>query len=60
MTLLLFAGQVFTGIAMDMILTHAFSLPNLLGGVFVTLGLCVNVIIDRRDRIKDGEAELEA
>ena len=59
MTLLLFAGQVFTGLAMDMILTHAFSLPNFLGGIFVTLGLCVNVIIDRRDRIKDGEAEIE-
>ena len=60
MTLLLFAGQVFTGIAMDMILTHAFSLPNLLGGVFVALGLCLNVIIDRRDRIKDAEEDVKA
>lgn len=48
MTLLLFAGQVFSGIAVDMVLTEMFSFSNLLGGVFVTAGLAQNLWADRR------------
>lgn len=57
MTLLLFAGQVFAGIAVDMFLTQSFSLSNLLGGVFVVLGLSVNVWMDRRESLKDAAAD---
>ncbi len=48
MTLLMFAGQVFAGIAIDMMLTGIFSLNNLLGGVLVTVGLVQNLWADKR------------
>ena len=59
MTLLLFAGQVFTGLAMDMVLTNMFSLPNFLGGIFVTAGLFINVFMDRRDSLEDNKRQKE-
>ncbi len=59
MTLLLFAGQVFTGLAVDMVLTGMFSLPNLLGGLFVTAGLFINVFIGRRDNLLDEKRQEE-
>jgi transporter family-2 protein len=48
MTLLMFAGQVFSAIAIDIMLTSMFSLNNLLGGIFVTAGLAQNLWADRR------------
>lgn len=49
MTLLLFAGQVFAGLGLDIALSGFFSLPNLIGGIFVTAGLIQNVWIDRME-----------
>jgi hypothetical protein len=43
MTLLLFAGQVFAGIATGTVFTGSFSLNNLLGGVCITAGLAQNL-----------------
>jgi bacterial/archaeal transporter family-2 protein len=48
MTLLLFIGQIFTGIILDIILYQAFSMSNLIGAVFATIGLCINVWLDYR------------
>ncbi len=48
MTLILFAGQVFTALIVDYILSHTFSLPNFFGGMFVLAGLFVNVWIDKK------------
>lgn len=48
MTLLLFLGQVFCGIVLDILLSGAFSLGNLLGGLCVAIGLSINVWIDRK------------
>ncbi len=48
MTLLLFSGQVFSGVVIDIILTNSFSLNNLIGGVAITLGLAQNLWIDKR------------
>lgn len=48
MTLLLFAGQVFAGIAIDAVLTGSFSLNNLIGGLAITAGLAQNLWIDKR------------
>jgi transporter family-2 protein len=48
MTLLLFIGQVFTGLLLDAALTQTFSGRNLIGGVFVAIGLSVNIWIDKR------------
>lgn len=47
MTLLIFIGQVFTGILLDFLLTHTFSQKNLIGSIFVTTGLALNVWLDK-------------
>ena len=48
MTLAMFCGQIFCGILLDILLTSAFSLRNLIGGVFVAAGLSLNLFLDRR------------
>ena len=48
LTLLMFAGQVFSGVLIDAVISGAFSSRILLGGVLVTLGLCVNLLADDR------------
>lgn len=48
MTLLLFIGQVFSGIVLDIILTSQFSTINLIGGILVTIGLTINVLMDKK------------
>ncbi|MEN6595841.1 MAG: DMT family transporter [Clostridiaceae bacterium] len=51
-TLLMFVGQVFTGVLLDALLDGAFSLQNLIGGVFVAFGLTLNLLFERRDSRK--------
>lgn len=46
-TLLMFVGQVFTGIVLDIIISGNFSLGNLLGGLCVTIGLILNLWFDK-------------
>ena len=48
LTLLLFIGQIFTGIIIDMILTGEFAVLNLVGGTLVALGLCVDLILSNK------------
>ncbi|MDR1663966.1 MAG: DMT family transporter [Clostridiales bacterium] len=48
LSILLFVGQVFSGILIDALLSGAFSVRNLIGGMLVTLGLCVNLFLDRK------------
>ncbi len=48
LSLLLFIGQVFSGIGADALLTGVFSLNNLIGGIFVTAGLVQNLWIEKR------------
>lgn len=50
-TLLMFIGQVFTGIILDIIISKTFSLGNLLGGIFVTVGLILNLWFDKNEGI---------
>ena len=50
LTLLMFIGQVFSGIGVDILLTGAFSLLNLIGGLLVTAGLIQNLWIERRTK----------
>jgi len=47
LTLLLFVGQVFAGIAIDAIIDQAFSLPIIIGGVLVGAGLCADLLLER-------------
>lgn len=48
MTLLVFIGQVFTGLGLDLFLTGRFSRRNLVGGLLVAAGLTLNLLLDRR------------
>lgn len=47
MTLLLFVGQVFAGVCIDVLLTGSFAPENLGGGLFVAAGLIFNLWVDR-------------
>lgn len=48
MTLLLFAGQVLTGVLIDVAVTQAFSQANLIGGLLVAIGMAGNLWLDQR------------
>jgi len=48
LTLLLFIGQVFSGILIDVFLSGEISARNLIGGVLVAAGLSINLLLDRR------------
>lgn len=53
MTLLIFVGQIFSGVLLDAFLLHIFSPGQLAGGLLVAAGLTLNVLSDR------GRAELK-
>jgi len=46
-TLLMFVGQVFTGVLLDALRDGAFSVANLIGGSLVALGLALNLLLER-------------
>jgi transporter family-2 protein len=48
LSLFLFIGQVFSGILIDMVISQTFSPRNLIGGIFVAVGLCINLLLDRK------------
>ncbi|NLO39995.1 MAG: DMT family transporter [Ruminiclostridium sp.] len=48
LTLLLFIGQLFTGIIIDYFNSGEFSWPKLIGGIFVLTGLSYNLFVDYR------------
>ena len=48
LTLLIFIGQIFSGILIDMVISQEFSSRNLVGGILVAIGLCVNLLLDSK------------
>jgi len=48
LTLLVFVGQVFTGILLDALLDGAFSIRIFVGGILVAAGLGTNLLMDRK------------
>ena len=48
LSLLLFVGQVFSGLVVDALIAQAFSPRNLIGGVLVAAGLCANLVLEKR------------
>lgn len=56
-TLLMFVGQVFTGIVLDIIISHTFSLGNLLGGLCVAIGLILNLWFDKENASDNAVSE---
>jgi transporter family-2 protein len=51
LTLLFFIGQVFSSVIIDAVIAKSFAPYNLIGGVLVTAGLLVNVLVDRKRRV---------
>lgn len=48
MTLTIFVGQVLAGLLLDMALTQSFPVHTMIGGLFVLVGLSLNLLLDRR------------
>jgi len=48
LTLLVFIGQVFSGVLIDMVISQEVSIRNIIGGIFVAAGLCLNLLFDKR------------
>ena len=49
MTLLSFIGQVFTGIVLDLLIGNGFSKQIFIGGMFVVVGVLVNMFADKKE-----------
>lgn len=47
-TLLMFVGQVFTGVLIDALMDGALSTANIIGGTLVATGLALNLLFERR------------
>ncbi|GIM32806.1 DMT family transporter [Paraclostridium bifermentans] len=52
LTLLLFVGQLFTGIILDFILSGKISIWQVVGGILVIVGLSYNLYVDRVEEIE--------
>lgn len=48
LALCLFIGQVGAGLAVDFVIDRVFAPHNMIGGTLVALGLCLNVLIDKK------------
>jgi len=52
LTLLIFIGQIFSGVLADIVISQEVSVRNMIGGIFVTAGLCLNLLMDHRNKQK--------
>ena len=50
LTLLSFIGQVFAGIALDLLVGNGFSQQTFIGGSFVVAGVLLNMLTDRKEK----------
>jgi len=48
LTLIIFIGQLFTGILLDYFTLHILSIGKIIGGILILLGLAINSTIDKR------------
>jgi transporter family-2 protein len=55
LSLLIFIGQIFTGIIIDIVISGELSYRSLIGGILVATGLCINLFLDRRQRTRLSE-----
>ncbi len=53
LSILLFIGQVFSGVLIDSILVGEFVMVNLIGGMIVSAGLCADMIITKKTEKMD-------
>lgn len=55
-TLLIFVAQLFTGVALDWLISRQFPLSKIIGGLIVVAGLAYNLHIDFNDsKVTDNE-----
>ncbi len=52
LSVLMFIGQVFFGIVIDSIITNQIATINLIGGVIITFGLCIDTLINNNAKIE--------
>ncbi|BCN29452.1 DMT family transporter [Anaeromicropila herbilytica] len=52
LTLLIFIGQLFVGIAIDYFILQELSLGKLIGGIFVVLGLSYILWVDKKEALE--------
>jgi len=50
LTLLIFIGQIFSGVLIDAFISQEISTRNVIGGALVALGLSINLLLDYRRR----------
>ena len=48
LTLLIFIGQLFSGVLIDFVILDSLSIGKLLGGLLVLIGLSYNLLLDKR------------
>lgn len=48
-TIIIFVGQLFTGILIDYITLDMIPKGKIIGGLFVLIGLIINILIDKKD-----------
>jgi len=48
LSLLMFIGQVFTGVIIDALIDRSFSIPILIGGSLVAAGFCADMLLSRK------------
>lgn len=48
MTLLIFVGQLFASLIIDALITHHFSIKQLIGGLLVAFGFTLNLFLDAK------------
>jgi len=56
LTLLIFIGQVVSGILVDIVISQEVSLRIIIGGVFVAAGLCLDLMLDKSHRKREGHS----
>jgi transporter family-2 protein len=49
LSLFSFSGQIFSGIVIDSLISQEFLLKNLISGIFISAGLSINLLLDKRE-----------
>lgn len=52
-TLLTFIGQVFMGLILDILMENEFSYRTIWGGILISLGVCINMILEHREKTRE-------
>lgn len=59
LSLLIFVGQVFTGIIIDAIISGSFSKSILIGGILVAAGFCIDIVLTQSANRKESDVRIQ-